>query len=158
MRKVLRLICRPPGRIVRDADRYPELRLRRRVHDGAVGRGRRRRQARPDDPARRQAASARGVLALRAALMRSSLAFSCILLVAMGSGAGEADWAGFVAREMAPRFPDGLTITDAVGERRDPETGGTAEEPSKHVEIVLPGNADGEARLDAVVAAYKREF
>jgi hypothetical protein len=123
--------------------------------------------------------------------MRSSLAFSCILLVAMGSGAGaqtaaapchgpqqsrtvaellfgrnigrslgvsEADWAGFVAREMAPRFPDGLTITDAVGERRDPETGGTAEEPSKHVEIVLPGNADDEARLDAVVAAYKREF
>ena len=123
--------------------------------------------------------------------MRSSLAFSCILLVAMASGAGaqtaaapchgpqqsrtvaellfgrnigrslgvsEADWAGFVAREMAPRFPDGLTITDAVGERRDPETGGTAEEPSKHVEIVLPGNADDEARLDAVVAAYKREF
>jgi hypothetical protein len=73
-------------------------------------------------------------------------------------GVSESDWAGFVAREMTPRFPDGLTITDAVGERRDPDTGSTAEEPSKHVEIVLPGNADDEARLDAVVAAYKREF
>src|SRR5580700_2231022 len=142
MRKVLRLICRPPGRIVRDADRYPELRLRRAVHDGALGCGRRGRQARPDDPARRQAASARGVLALRAAPMRSSLAFSVLVLVATGTGApaqpaaapchgtqqsrtvaellfgrnigrsigvSESDWAGFVAREMAPRFPDGLT-------------------------------------------------
>jgi hypothetical protein len=123
--------------------------------------------------------------------MRSSLAFSVLLLVATGTGAAaqpaaapchgaqqsrtvaellfgrnigrsigvsESDWAGFVAREMAPRFPDGLTITDAVGERRDPDTGGIAEEPSKHVEIVLPGNADDEARLDAVVAAYKRDF
>jgi Protein of unknown function (DUF3574) len=123
--------------------------------------------------------------------MRSSLTFSFILLVAIGSGAGaqtaappchgtqqsrtvaellfgrnigrtigvsESDWASFVAREMAPRFPDGLTITDALGERRDPDTGSIAEEPSKHVEIVLPGNADDQARLDAVVAAYKREF
>jgi Protein of unknown function (DUF3574) len=73
-------------------------------------------------------------------------------------GVSESEWAGFVAREMAPRFPDGLTITDAVGERRDPDTNSTAEEPSKHVEIVLPGNPDDEARLDAVVAAYKREF
>jgi hypothetical protein len=73
-------------------------------------------------------------------------------------GVSESDWAGFVAREMAPRFPDGLTITDAVGERRDPDTATTVEEPSKHVEIVLPGNADDEARLDAVVAAYKRDF
>jgi hypothetical protein len=123
--------------------------------------------------------------------MRSSLAFSVLVLVATGTGApaqpaaapchgtqqsrtvaellfgrnigrsigvSESDWAGFVAREMAPRFPDGLTITNAVGERRDPDTGSIAEEPSKHVEIVLPGNADDEARLDAVVAAYKRDF
>jgi hypothetical protein len=73
-------------------------------------------------------------------------------------GVSESEWAGFAAREMAPRFPDGLTITDAVGERRDPDTNSIAEEPSKHVEIVLPGNPDDEARLDAVVAAYKREF
>jgi hypothetical protein len=73
-------------------------------------------------------------------------------------GVSETEWTGFVAREMAPRFPDGLTITDAVGERRDPDTNSIAEEPSKHVEIVLPGNPDDQARLDAVVAAYKREF
>lgn len=73
-------------------------------------------------------------------------------------GVSETAWALFVARELAPRFPDGLTITDAIGERRDRDTGATVQEPSKHVEIVLPGHADDEARLDAVVAAYKREF
>jgi len=72
-------------------------------------------------------------------------------------GVSETAWARFVARELTPRFPDGLTITDAVGQRRD-HAGRTVQEPSKHVEIVLPGNRDDEARLDAVAAAYKRQF
>jgi hypothetical protein len=73
-------------------------------------------------------------------------------------GVSEPDWSRFVAREMTPRFPDGLTITDAVGQWRDRDSGRIVREPSKHVEIVLPGNADDEARLDAIVAAYKRDF
>jgi Protein of unknown function (DUF3574) len=73
-------------------------------------------------------------------------------------GVSEAAWTRFVARELTPHFPDGLTITDAVGQRRDRDSGRTVQEPSKHVEIVLPGHADDEARLDAVVTAYKREF
>src|SRR5215469_8227285 len=73
-------------------------------------------------------------------------------------GVSETDWAAFVAHELTPRFPDGLTITDAVGQRRDRDTGETVQEPSKHVEIVLPGNRDDEARLDAVSSAYKRQF
>ena len=73
-------------------------------------------------------------------------------------GVSEAAWASFVARELTPRFPDGLTITDAIGQRRDRDTGRTVQEPSKHVEIVLPGNRDDEARLDAVASAYKRQF
>ena len=67
-------------------------------------------------------------------------------------------WPRFVARELTPRFPDGLTVTDAIGQWRDRDSGSIVREPSKHVEIVLPGNADDEARLDAVVAAYKRAF
>ena len=73
-------------------------------------------------------------------------------------GVGESAWARFVAREMTPRFPDGLTITDAIGQWRDRDSGRIVREPSKHVEIVLPGNADDDTRLDAVVAAYKRAF
>ena len=73
-------------------------------------------------------------------------------------GVSETAWAQFVAREMTPRFPDGLTVTDAVGQWRDPATGAIEHEPSKRVEIVLPGNAEDEARLEVVVDAYKHQF
>jgi Protein of unknown function (DUF3574) len=73
-------------------------------------------------------------------------------------GVSESAFAHFVARELTPRFPDGLTITDATGQWRDPAGGAPVREPTKRVEIVLPGNADDQAKLDAVVTAYKRVF
>ncbi len=73
-------------------------------------------------------------------------------------GVSETAWNRFVARELTPRFPDGLTTTDATGQWRDPADGRIVREPAKRVEIVLPGNGDDQARLDAVVRAYKREF
>jgi hypothetical protein len=73
-------------------------------------------------------------------------------------GVGEAAWGRFVAREMTPRFPDGLTITDVIGQWRDRDSGRIVREPSKHVEIVLPGKADDDTQLDAIVDAYKRAF
>ena len=73
-------------------------------------------------------------------------------------GVNEADWARFVARELTPRFPDGFTITDASGQSRNPANGAVVREAAERVEIVLPGNDDDQARLDAVVTAYKREF
>jgi hypothetical protein len=73
-------------------------------------------------------------------------------------GVSEAAWTRFVAREMTPRFPDGLTTVDATGQWRDTKTGKVVREPSKRVEIVLPGAGDDEAKLDAIVAAYKKQF
>jgi hypothetical protein len=78
--------------------------------------------------------------------------------IGRGVGVSEAEWQRFVARELVSRFPDGLTIIDAVGQWRNRDSGRIVQEPSKHVEIVLPGNKDDDARLDAVVAAYKRAF
>jgi Protein of unknown function (DUF3574) len=73
-------------------------------------------------------------------------------------GVSESAFSHFVARELTPRFPDGLTVIDATGQWRDPATGAIVREPTKKVEIVLPGHADDQARLDAVVAAYKHRF
>jgi hypothetical protein len=73
-------------------------------------------------------------------------------------GVDEAAWTRFVARELTPRFPDGLTISNATGQWRDRDSGAIIREPSKRVEIVLPGGDDDETRLDAAVAAYKRQF
>lgn len=74
------------------------------------------------------------------------------------TGVSEAAWRRFLDREVTPRFPDGLTVVNAVGQWRDRSTGRIVREPSKMLMIVLPGNADDHARLDAVVAAYKRQF
>ena len=73
-------------------------------------------------------------------------------------GVGNSGWMHFVARELTPRFPDGLTVSDVLGQWRDRQSGRIVREPSKRVEIVLPGNADDDDKLDAVVAAYKRAF
>ena len=73
-------------------------------------------------------------------------------------GVSETAWSRFVAHDITPRFPDGLTVTDAVGQWRDTIHGRIVREPSKRVEIVMPGGDDDEARLDAIVKAYKNEF
>ncbi len=73
-------------------------------------------------------------------------------------GVSEAAWRRFLDREVTPRFPDGLTVISALGQWRDRITGKIVREPSKLVMIVMPGNADDQARLDAIVAAYKRQF
>jgi hypothetical protein len=73
-------------------------------------------------------------------------------------GVSEAAWARFLAREVTPRFPDGLTVLDATGQWRDTATGKVVREPSKRVEIVLPGGDDDDAKLDAIAAAYKKKF
>jgi Protein of unknown function (DUF3574) len=73
-------------------------------------------------------------------------------------GVSESSFARFVAHEITPRFPDGLTVSDATGQWRDGGSGAVIREPSKRVEIVLPGAADDEAKLDAIVAAYEHRF
>ena len=70
---------------------------------------------------------------------------------------GEAGWKSFVDEEMTPRFPDGLSVFDAYGQWRRPD-GPISREASKMVLIVLPGRADDQARLDALIDAYKSRF
>jgi hypothetical protein len=73
-------------------------------------------------------------------------------------GVSETAWRDFVARQITPRFPDGLTVIPAMGQWRDPASKRIVREPSRLVMIVLPGNSDDQLRLAAVVAAYKRRF
>ena len=69
----------------------------------------------------------------------------------------DADWRAFLDEEVTPRFPDGLTVVDAVGQWRS-RTGAIDREASKVLMIALPGRPDDRARLDAVREAYKRRF
>jgi hypothetical protein len=70
----------------------------------------------------------------------------------------EGAWRRFVAREITPRFPDGLTIFDTRGQWRDADTKRVIREPSNVVMIAMPGNAEDHDRLNEIAEAYKRQF
>lgn len=73
-------------------------------------------------------------------------------------GVTEMQWTRFVAAELTPRFPSGLTVVDAKGQWRDPDRKVVVQEPSKVVTIVLPGDAEDDARLHEIIDAYKARF
>jgi hypothetical protein len=73
-------------------------------------------------------------------------------------GVSEQEWDAFVDAEITPRFPDGLTVTDAEGQWRDSETGAIVREPSKQLTVFLGDEAADRRALDAIAAAYKAQF
>jgi Protein of unknown function (DUF3574) len=73
-------------------------------------------------------------------------------------GVNEAEWSRFLDNEILSRFPKGLTVINAAGEWRDEASKRIVREPSKVVQIVLPGEGDDIARLNEIAAAYKRRF
>jgi hypothetical protein len=73
-------------------------------------------------------------------------------------GVSETQWGRFVDREISPRFPDGLTVFDAKGAWRDTAAKIIVHEPSKVVEIVLPGRPDDVEQLNQIAQAYKTRF
>lgn len=73
-------------------------------------------------------------------------------------GVSEAAFAAFVAREISPRFPDGLTVIDAKGQWRDNERGTIVREPSKVVLLTFDDDPARRADIAAIAEAYKRQF
>ena len=69
----------------------------------------------------------------------------------------EADWREFLAGEVTPRFPDGLTVLDAAGQWRAPS--GEIERERTKVLLVLVGpGADGMRLTGEIAEAYKRRY
>ena len=69
----------------------------------------------------------------------------------------DGEWRGFLAEEITPRFPDGLTVIDAPGQWRDPD--GTIERERTKILLVLahPGPA-GMRRVTEIMDAYKERY
>jgi hypothetical protein len=70
---------------------------------------------------------------------------------------GEREWVRFLAREVTPRFPDGLSVVDAAGQYKTVD-GVIAHEPSKIVIIIAPDGAETQDRIAVIEAAYKKQF
>ena len=73
-------------------------------------------------------------------------------------GVSDAAFADFLAREITPRFPDGLTVVDARGQWRDSERGRIVREPSKLVLLIFRDDAAKRENLSTIVEAYKNRF
>ena len=66
-------------------------------------------------------------------------------------------WRAFLAEEITPRFPDGLSVLDVAGQWRDP-SGTIVRERSKLLLILAPPGTSGMRRTDEIAQAYKRTF
>ena len=74
------------------------------------------------------------------------------------SRTSEKAWTRFLATEITPRFPDGLTVLDAKGQWRAPGSIRIAKERSTVVLIAMPPSAENHERLGEIIEIYKRRF
>ncbi len=70
----------------------------------------------------------------------------------------EKEFARFLATDVTPRFPEGLTVLDGRGQWRNGDGGAIVHEPSKLVQIIFADEAAKRADLDAIATSYKLKF
>jgi hypothetical protein len=70
---------------------------------------------------------------------------------------GRRAWQDFLAREVTPDFPAGLSVFDGYGQWRPP-SGALIRERSRVLLIWYQPDADSNAKIEAIRAAYKRRF
>ena len=89
------------------------------------------------------------------ALVRSELYFG--RLKPDGSIVTDAEWRTFVAEQVVPRFPDGFTVLDALGQYRGRD-GKIIAEPTKVLLIVHGPDARPRASVQELRDVYRRLF
>ncbi len=72
-----------------------------------------------------------------------------------GRAVSEAEWAAFMAEEVTPRFPDGLSVIDVSGQYREP-SGRMVREKTKLIVVVIFDSPSHLGRVQAVIDAYAR--
>jgi len=72
-----------------------------------------------------------------------------------GGEVSEADWATFLAQEVTPRFPDGLSVLDVAGQSREP-SGRIGRERTKLLVVVVFDAPAHQPKVQAIVDAYSR--
>lgn len=72
---------------------------------------------------------------------------------ASGGQVSEAEWAKFLADEVTPRYPDGLSVIDVAGQSRE-SSGRIAREKTKLLVIVVFDAPAHLPKVQAVVDAY----
>lgn len=81
----------------------------------------------------------------------------CGLTIPGGGEIAEAEWRAFVAEEVTPRFPDGLTIWRAEGQWRGGD-GVIVREPSLVIEILHRHDVRIDQKIVEIAEAYRKRF
>ena len=68
----------------------------------------------------------------------------------------EADWLGFLDREVTPRFPDGLSVQDVYGQWKGVHDAVPNRARSKVLLIDYPDTAANRSRILAIRSAWKQ--
>jgi hypothetical protein len=66
------------------------------------------------------------------------------------------EWQRFVDEEIAPRFPDGFTTSEAQGQWRTRE--GVVQRERTHAVLIVHGEGSGGPEIAALIATYKKRF
>ena len=74
-----------------------------------------------------------------------------------GEVVDDAAWGAFLKDTVTPRFPDGLTVLDALGQWRNSE-GLVQKERSKLLVILVPPHFDSSRSIGEISEEYKRRF
>lgn len=74
-----------------------------------------------------------------------------------GAGISDAEWQAFLAEDVTPRFPDGLTVIDADGQWRNAE-GVVTQEPASVLVLLHPGDAGSLAKVGELTPIYRQRF
>ena len=82
----------------------------------------------------------------------------------MGRGDGDrevvsdADWDGFLADTITPRFPDGLSVIDVAGQGTNADGSLDRERTKMLLVLVPPTDETALNRMNEIAAEYKRRF
>ena len=69
---------------------------------------------------------------------------------------GRRAWSHFLAEVVTPRFPDGLTVVDAMGQWRGAR--GRTREATDVLVVFYRPDATSEARIETIRSLYKKRF
>jgi hypothetical protein len=67
------------------------------------------------------------------------------------------EWRRFLNEDVTPRYPDGFTVLEAVGQWRDP-MGRIISEPSRNLVVIVRDPAVDLPKISAIRDAYKARF
>jgi hypothetical protein len=74
-----------------------------------------------------------------------------------GGEVSDSAWAGFLATEVTPRFPDGITVVDARGQWKG-ASGEVVRERTWLLVLYHPASEDADQRVTAVISVYRQRF